>query len=44
MKIKKVGGILGKPTPKKGKERKGALTTEALHLVKNVYEDDNCNR
>ena len=44
MKIKKVGGILANRAPKKGKERKGTVTTEALHLVENVYEDDNCNR
>ena len=35
--IKKVGGILAKPAPKKGK----TITTEILHLVTNVYEDDN---
>ena len=35
--IKKVGGILAKPAPKKGK----TITTETLHLVTNVYEDDN---
>ena len=38
--IKKVGGILAKPAPKKGK----AITTETLHLVTNVYEDDNFSR
>ena len=35
--IKKVGEILAKPAPKKGK----TITTETLHLVKIVYEDDN---
>ena len=38
--IKKVGGILAKPAPKKGK----AITTETLHLVTNVFEDDNFSR
>ena len=38
--IKKVGGILAKPAPKKGK----TITTETLHLVTNVYEDDNFSR
>ena len=38
--IKKVGGILAKPAPKKGK----AITAETLHLVTNVYEDDNFSR
>ena len=38
--IKKVGGILGKPAPKKGK----AIITETLHLGINVYEDDNFSR
>ena len=33
--IKKVGGTLAKPAPKKGK----TITTEAIHLT-NVYEDD----
>ena len=33
--IKKVGGALAKPAPKKGK----TITTEAIHLT-NVYEDD----
>ena len=33
MKIKTVGGILTKPALKKGKERKGTVTTETLHLV-----------
>ena len=38
--IKEVGGILTKPAPKKGK----TVTTETLHLVTNVYEDDNFSR
>ena len=38
--IKKVGEILAKPAPKKGK----AITTETLHLVTNVFEDDNFSR
>ena len=38
--IKKVGGILAKPAPRKGKTN----TTESLHLVTNVYEDDNFSR
>ena len=38
--IKKIGGILAKPAPKKGK----TITTETLHLVTNVYEDDNFSR
>ena len=38
--IKKVGGILAKPAPKKGK----TITTETLHLVTKVYEDDNFSR
>ena len=38
--IKKVSGILAKPAPKKGK----TITTETLHLVTNVYEDDNFSR
>ena len=38
--IKKVGEILAKPAPKKGK----TITTETLHLVTNVYEDDNFSR
>ena len=37
--IKKVGGILAKP-PKKGK----IITTEALHLVTNDYENNNFSR
>ena len=37
---KNVGGILAKPASKKGK----AITTETLHLVTNVYEDDNFSR
>ena len=35
--VKKVGGILAKPAPIKVK----TITTETLHLVTNVYEDDN---
>ena len=35
--IKKVSGVLAKPTPKKGK----IITIETLHLVRNVYENDN---
>ena len=38
--IKKVGGILAKPSPKKGK----IITTEALHLVTNDYENNNFSR
>ena len=38
--IKKVGGILAKPAPKKGK----TITTKTLHLVTNVCEDDNFTR
>ena len=38
--IKKSGGILAKPAPKKGK----TITTETLHLVTNVYEDGNLIR
>ena len=38
--IKKVGGILAKPAPKKGK----TITTKTLHLVTNVYEDENFSR
>ena len=33
--IKKVGGILAKPVPKKGK----TITTETVHLITSVYED-----
>ena len=32
--------ILGKPAPKKGK----AITTETLHLVTKVFEDDNFSK
>ena len=32
--IEKVGGMLAKPAPKKGK----AITTETIHLITNVYE------
>ena len=38
-KIKKVGGILAKPAPKKRK-----TITETLHLATKVYEDDNFSR
>ena len=38
--MKNVGGILAEPAPKKGK----TITTETLHLVTNVYEDDNFSR
>ena len=38
--IKKVGEILANPAPKNGK----AITTETLHLVTNVFEDDNFSR
>ena len=38
--LEKVGGILAKPAPKKGK----TVTTETPHLVTNVYEDDNFGR
>ena len=38
--MKKVAEILAKPAPKKGK----TITTETLHLVTNVYEDDNFSR
>ena len=38
--IKKVGGMLAKPDPKKGK----TITTEKLHLVAKVYKDDNFSR
>ena len=38
--IKNVAGILAKPARKKGKP----IITEALHLVANVYEDDNFSR
>ena len=37
---KTVAGILAKPFPKKGK----TITNETLHLVINVYEDDNFSR
>ena len=39
-KIKKEGKILAKPALKKGR----SITTEMLHLVTNVYEDDNFSR
>ena len=38
--IKKVGGMLAKSAAKKKK----TITTETLHLVKNVYEDGNFSR
>ena len=40
MKSKKEVGIIAKPGSEKGK----AITTEALHLVTNVYEDDSFSR
>ena len=40
MKSKKEVGIIAKPGSEKGK----AITTEALHLVANVYEDDSFSR
>ena len=39
-KIKKVAGILAKPATQKRK----IVTTETLHLVPKVYEDDNFSR
>ena len=38
--IKKVGGILAKPAPKKGK----TITNKTFHLVTNVYGDDDFSR
>ena len=38
--MKKVGAIVAKTAPKKGK----AIITEILHLVTNIYEDDNLSR
>ena len=38
--IKKVGEILAKTDPKKGKP----ITPETLHLLNNVYEDENFSR
>ena len=38
--IIKIGGILAKTAPKKGK----TITTETLHLVTNVYKDENFTR
>ena len=38
--IKKVVGILAETASKKGK----TITTETLHLVTNVYENDNFSR
>ena len=40
MKSKKVGEILARPAPKKGK----AITTEMFHLVTNVFEGGNFSR
>ena len=40
MKSKKVGEILAKSAPKKGK----AITTEMFHLVTNVFEGGNFSR
>ena len=40
MKSKKVGEILAKPAPKKGR----AISTETLHLVANVFEGGNFRR
>ena len=38
--IKKVGEILAKPAPEKGK----VVITETLHLVTNVFKDDSLSR
>ena len=38
--IKKLGGILAKPAPKKGK----TINTDTLHLETNVYGNDNFSR
>ena len=38
--IKKVGWILAKPAPKKGK----AITTNTFHLVTNAWEDEKFSR
>ena len=38
--IEQVGEILAKPAPKNGK----AITTETLHLVTSVFEDENFGR
>ena len=38
--IKKVGEILAKPAPRKRK----IITNETLHLVTNVFEDENLSR
>ena len=38
--IKKVGRILAKRAPRKGK----TITTEILHLVTNVYQDEDFSR
>ena len=40
MKSKKLGEILAKPAPEKRK----AIITETLHLVANVFEDENFSR
>ena len=40
MKSKKVGEILAKSVPKKGK----AIITDTLHLVTNIFEGDNFSR
>ena len=40
IRCRNVGGILVKPTPKKWK----AIPTETLHLVPNVYQNDNFSR
>ena len=37
---RKVGGTLAKPAHKNGK----TVTSETLHLVTSVYEDDNFGR
>ena len=38
--IKKVGEVLAKPAPEKGK----VVITETLHLVTNVFKDDSLSR
>ena len=40
MKLKKVGGVLAEPAPKKGI----TVTTETLHALTSVYGDDNFSR
>ena len=44
--IKKVGGVLAKSAPKKGKNYRGEsrYRGETLHLVTNVYQDDNFSK